>query len=76
MTANPNVQTFLTDQMKLQEKASELLSHLRHVSNSRSNKGRTRSSYYPHDYVLVHKSRWPQRKVNKIQSPWFGPYLI
>ena len=24
----------------------------------------------------MHKSRWPQRKVNKIQSPWFGPYLI
>ena len=27
MTANPNVQTFLADQMKMQEKASKLLSH-------------------------------------------------
>ena len=46
------------------------------MSKLRSNKGRTHSAYYPHDYVFVHKSRWPQGKVNKIQSPWFGPYLI
>ena len=56
ITANPNVQTFLPDQMKMQEKASKILSHFRHVSNLRSKKGRTRSSYLPHDYVLVHKS--------------------
>ena len=41
MTANPNVQTFLADQMKMPEKASKLLSHFRHVSNLRSNKVRT-----------------------------------
>ena len=76
MTANLNVQSVLADQMEMQEKASKLLSHFRYVSNLHSNKGRTHSSYYPHDYVLVHKSRWPQRKVNKIQSPCFGPYLI
>ena len=56
MTANPNVQSFLADQMKMQEKASKLLSHFRHVSNLHSNKGRTCSSYHPHDFVLVHKS--------------------
>ena len=27
-------------------------------------------------YVLVHKSRWPQRKVEKIASPWFGPFKV
>jgi len=28
------------------------------------------------DYVLVHHSRWPQKKLKKIESPWFGPFQI
>jgi transposase InsO family protein len=76
ITSNPTVQSFLSDQMLMQEQAAKRLSHLRHLATQRANRGRTLTAYYPHDYVLVHKSRWPQRKLSKIQSPWLGPFQV
>ena len=29
-----------------------------------------------HDFVLVHKSRFPQRRFSKSESPWLGPFRI
>ena len=34
------------------------------------------SAFYPGDYVLVHKNRWPQRKISKLESQWLGPYRV
>lgn len=75
-TSNPNVETFLEEQLLMQEKACKRLEHIRQKSLSRANKGRTRSSYMKGDYVLIHKSRFPQRKIPKLDSPWLGPYRV
>ena len=74
--SNPTVESWLEDQMIMQESASKRLAHLREVTLKRSNKGRKRSHYKVGEYVLVHKSRWPQKKISKLESPWLGPYQI
>jgi hypothetical protein len=74
--STPSVETWLEEQLKMQEKASQRLAHLREVANKRANRFRVRSSYKKGEFVLVHKSRWPQRKLKKIESPWLGPYQI
>ena len=74
--SNPTVESWLEDQLILQESASKRLAHLREVSLRRNNKGRTRSHYKIGEYVLVHKNRWPQKKISKLESPWLGPFQI
>ena len=74
--SSPSVESFLREQMNLQEVAMKRLQKLRKTENKMRNKGRVTPSYYVGDYVLVHHSRWPQRKLKKIESPWFGPYQI
>jgi len=73
---NPSVESILMDQLKLQEIASQKLAKRRTTSFSQRNKGRTSSAYNVGGFVLVHKSRWPQRKIPKLESPWFGPFKI
>lgn len=34
------------------------------------------ASYHVDDYVLVNRSHWPQRKLKKIESQWFGPFRV
>ena len=74
--SNPTVDTWLQDQLLLQESASKRLAHIRAVALNRRNKGRVRSHFKVGEYVLVHKSRWPQKKIGKLESPWLGPYQI
>ena len=62
--------------MIMQEQAIKRLEHLREVANKRRNQGRSQSSYRIGDYVLIHKSRWPQKKILKLESPWLGPFKI
>jgi hypothetical protein len=73
---NPSVENWLMEQLLLQEKACVRLKHLRSLAMKRKNKVRTVAKYEVGQFVLVHKSRWPQRKVEKIQSPWFGPFKV
>ena len=73
---NPSVDSFLEDQLLCQENAIKRLEHLRNLSLKRSNKGRVAQNYHVGDYVLVHKKRWPQKKIPKLESPWLGPYRI
>lgn len=74
--SNPKVETWLEEQLLLQECAAKRLAKNREVSLKRANRGRTRTSYSKGDYVLVHKSRWPQKKIPKLESPWLGPYRV
>jgi hypothetical protein len=62
--------------MLMQEQAIKRLEHLRNQSLMRRNKRRVQSSYKVNDFVLIHKTRWPQRRLLKIESPWLGPYKI
>ena len=73
---NPSVQSWLEDQMMMQEEVCKRLERLRDATCKRENKGRTRSSYQIGDYVLIHKTRWPQKKLPKLESPWLGPFKI
>ena len=73
---NPCVKSWLEDQMSMQEEVCKRLEMMRDATNKRANKGRTRSSYSINDYVLIHKSRWPQKKLPKLESPWLGPFKI
>ena len=50
--------------------------HLRSVAQERKNKWRSPTTYFVGEWVLIHKSRWPQRKVQKIDSPWFGSLKV
>ena len=75
-SSNPSVQNWLEEQMLCQEKARERLEKLRTNALTRSNKGRSQSSYFKGDFVLVHKNRWPGKKVSKIESPRFGPFRV
>ena len=74
--ANPLVQNWLESQMLMQEQAIKRLEHLRNQSLMRRNKRRVQSSYKVNDFVPIHKIRWPQRRLLKIESPWLGPYKI
>jgi len=73
---NPSVENWLHEQLLLQEKASKRLQHLREKSLQRSNRGRPQSTYTVGEYVLIHKKRWPQMKIPKLESPWLGPFKI
>ena len=52
------------------------LQKLRESSTKLRNKGRHEAKFFVGDYVLVDRSRWPQRKLKKIESQFFGPYRI
>jgi len=74
--SNPCVENWLSEQLILQEKATRRLTTLRERARRRANKGRVQTSYSKGDYVLVHKSRWPQKKIPKLESPWYGPFRV
>ena len=67
---------FLLDQMELQEKAMKRLQWLRQKAQRTRNKSRKEPNYNVGDYVLVSKERWPQKKLRKSESQWYGPFLI
>jgi hypothetical protein len=74
--ANPNVQSWIKDQMSLQESARERLKKLRESQLRRANKGRQSAAYVVNDYVLVNRKRFPQWTTPKLGSQWFGPYTV
>jgi hypothetical protein len=75
-TESPQVEAWVMEQLFLQEKACLRVKHLRSVAQKRKNKWRSPTSYFVGEWVLIHKSRWPQKRVEKIDSPWFGPYKV
>ena len=48
------------------------LEHLRRVAQKK--KWSSPAKYVVVELVIVHKSRWPRRRVENILSPWFGPF--
>ena len=72
----PNLKGWVEENLHLQELASKRLAHVRAVANKRANRFRIRSSFVKGEYVLVHKSRWPQRKLLKVDYPWLEPFQI
>ena len=73
---SPSVLSWISDQLLIQEKAISRLQQIRKTALQRKNKGRRHANYAKDDFVLVHKSRWPQRNIPKLESPWFGPFKI
>ena len=73
MESTPNVENFLQWQIEIQEAVMKRLQKLREVSNKNSNKGRTDSKYFVSDFVLVHRNRWPQKKIDENRKPMAGP---
>ena len=74
--ANPTVQSWINDHMEMQDKARKSLQKLRESYLHKANKGRQDASYKVDDYVLVHKRRFPQWKITKLGTQWFGPYRV
>ena len=72
----PTMEEFLVEQISLQEKAQERLTKLRNSNLGQRNKRRPEPTYQKGDYVLVHKDRWPQKKLKKVSTQWFGPFQI
>ena len=62
--------------MLRQETAKKRLEVLRQKSLQRRNKRRKPHEYHPNQFVLVHKSRFPNRRFLKVESPWLGPFKI
>ena len=73
---NPTVNSWLLDQMEMQEAVIKRLETIRRKTLSRANKRRVPAKYEVGDMVLVHKQRFPQRHVPKLESPWLGPYKV
>ena len=42
----------------------------------RANKGRVATHFNVGDFVLIHKSRWPNKRIPKLESPWLGPFRV
>jgi hypothetical protein len=74
--SHPKVESFLQEQLSLQESAMERLKVLRSKASKARNKHRKEPSYHVGDYVLVSRNRWPQRKLRKTESQWFGPFKV
>ena len=74
--STPTVANFLETQMQIQEAVMKRLQKLRATSNKNLNRGRSNATFFVDDYVLVSRYRWPQKKLKKIQSQWFGPFRI
>ena len=74
--ANPTVQSWINDHMEMQDKARKRLQKLREAYLHKANKGRQDASFKVDDYVLVHKRRFPQWKITKLGTQWFGPYRV
>ena len=73
---NPDVNSFLCEQLLIQEKASQILQEIRSKNLARSNRSRVPSSFAINDFVLVHNKRWPQKKWPKMCSQWQGPFKV
>ena len=67
---NPTVNSWLLDQMEMQEAVIKRLETIRKKALLRANKRRVPAKYEIGDMVLVHKQRFPQRHVPKLESPW------
>ena len=72
----PTVDSFLQDQLEMYERASSKLRDLRTRNTKNANFRRIEPSYNVGDFVLVHRDRWPQRKLKRVESQWFGPFQI
>ena len=72
----PTLDSCLEEQMYIQEKASKRLLELRSKAVRYANKGRVTPMYTVGKYVLIHHARWPQKKLKKIECPWYGPFHI
>ena len=60
--------------MRLQEAAVKRLRELR--QKARKSRDKPEPTYHVDDYVLVDRRRWPQRKLKKTESQWFGPFRV
>ena len=60
----------------MQESAQKKLVHLRELTLKRANKGRKACKILEGDFVLVHKSRLPQKPLPKLESPWLEPFKV
>jgi hypothetical protein len=74
--SNPSVENWLEEQLLMQESAQKKLVHLRELTLKRANKGRKACKILEGDFVLVHKSRWPQKPILKLESPLLGPFKV
>ena len=74
--STPEIQSWLLEQVKMQEKASLQLAKLRATKLKRVNQRRLENPYKVGDFVLIHNKRWPQRRFPKLCSPWQGPFKI
>ena len=76
MESTPSLDAFLQEQMLIQENVQKRLQKLRTGTQKSRNTHRVEPTYMVGEYVLVHKDRWPQKHLKKVESPWFGPYQI
>ena len=68
--------SFLSERMDFPEKAQRRLMALRKFALNSKNRKRSYPIFHQGDYVLVHKDRWPQRKIKKVETQWYGPFQI
>ena len=70
LATNPTVNSWLLDQMEMQEAVIKRLETIRKKTVLRANKRSLPGNYEIGEMVLVHKQRFPQRHVPKLESPW------
>jgi transposase InsO family protein len=73
---NLTTRSWLEEHLSMQEKAKARLLHLRSIFLRRANKGHVPGNYKVGDYVLIHRKRWPQMRIPKLESPWLGPFRV
>ena len=73
---NTDVNSWLCEQLFIQEKASKRLQEIRSTKLARANRARVPSSFAINDFVLVHNKRWPQKRFPKLGSQWQGPFKV
>jgi hypothetical protein len=72
----PLLKDWVQHQIAQQEVVTKRLQEVRQKSLQRRNRNRKNHVYQPNQFVLVHKSRFPNRKLLKVESPWLGPFKI
>ena len=73
---NPEDHHWIMKQLLMQEKAVQRLQKLRETAMKRANKGRGSNTFAIGDFCLVHKKRFPQHRMQKLMSPWLGPFKV
>ena len=63
---SPNIHSFLTDLMSMQDIAVKRLQDLRRAASLSKNRRRQEATYSIGGYVLVHKDRWRHKKTEEV----------